>query len=357
MIYKQGLLSNQTALTVSWDKAIETALPISGYKLKMADYGSTDFKTIFDGSNQPNQLQFTQSGLIPGAIYVFIVHAMNFNGLSEQSSNEFTFNACTAPISLPQPFRIDAESATDKLVIGWTQPEDDGGCPITSYEIYRDDSMGSDVNIQVNSVNDPALINNPVLRRATITNFEPNTPHVFYKFKLRAINREGFVDSPYLQILNSGHPLPVDQPLELLARTDSTITVAMPTVADDDRVFSYELQIDNGDSANFTSLGGFTENTKQLKYVVVNLTTGKIYRLRYRVKNYIGWSTFSPNLYVLVASVPSQPASPELVSATDTTITLRLHESLYNGGSVVIAYELWIEDQFGSGFAEDTSYD
>jgi hypothetical protein len=71
---------------------------------------------------------------------------MNFNGLST-ASGSFTFNACTVPIQMPKPFRIDEGSTTDNIVIGWTQPADDGGCPITGYEIYRDDANGADVAI------------------------------------------------------------------------------------------------------------------------------------------------------------------------------------------------------------------
>lgn len=63
-------------------------------------------------------------------------------------------------------------------------------------------------------------------------------------------------------MINLGHPLDVLQPVELLSRTDSTITVTMPIVTDDDRVYSYELQIDNGNGANFTSLGGYIRQSK-----------------------------------------------------------------------------------------------
>lgn len=52
-LYKDSLLSNKTALTISWDEVTQTEMPITGYLLQVADYGSTDFVTIFNGENKP----------------------------------------------------------------------------------------------------------------------------------------------------------------------------------------------------------------------------------------------------------------------------------------------------------------
>ena len=51
--------SNKTAITVSWDEVASTAMPITGYLLQMADYGSADFKTVFNGTNQPSVMKHT----------------------------------------------------------------------------------------------------------------------------------------------------------------------------------------------------------------------------------------------------------------------------------------------------------
>ena len=42
-LYKDTLLSNKTALTISWDEVPQTSLPIVGYILEVANYGSKDF--------------------------------------------------------------------------------------------------------------------------------------------------------------------------------------------------------------------------------------------------------------------------------------------------------------------------
>ena len=57
-----------------------------------------------------------------------------------------------------------------------------------------------------------------------------------------------------------------------------------------------------------------------------------------------------------MATVPNAPDSPELISATGSSITLSFHESLNNGGSEITGYELWMDDGFGSEFRKVTTY-
>ena len=125
----------------------------------------------------------------------------------------------------------------------------------------------------------------------------------------------------------------------------------MPLVAEDESIISYELQIDNGIGGAFNSVAGFIFDTKETEYTISGLNAGSTYRLRYRVRNFVGWSSFSPILYALCATIPSAPAPVDLVQATESTITLAFHESLYNGGTEIISYQLWMDDGFGSDFS------
>lgn len=147
---------------------------------------------------------------------------MNFNGQSEPSAS-FTFNACLVPSGMLQPFRIDEGSTTNSLIIGWYQPEDNGGCPITGYSIYRDDALGGDVTTEVNTVDDPALTGNPVLRQATITSFEADSAGMTYRVMVRVHNREGYYDSSYFRIMNSGYPLAITYQIILLEKNETSI--------------------------------------------------------------------------------------------------------------------------------------
>ena len=99
-------------------------------------------------------------------------------------------------------------------------------------------------------------------------------------------------------------------------------------------IVSYNLQIDDAQGGIFSDVAGFNPLTMNTQYSITQgLVRSKIYRLRYRVKNEIGWSDFSPILYALAASLPSRPASPKLIAATGDSITLKFFESLDDGGS------------------------
>ena len=71
---------------------------------------------------------------------------------------------------------------------------------------------------------------------------------------------------------------------------------------------------------------------------------GVLYRCRYRVRNSIGWSGYSPIGYLLAASVPFAPEAPTYYAATDSSISIRIEKVMDNGGAPVISHELWIDD-------------
>jgi hypothetical protein len=102
------------------------------------------------------------------------------------------------------PFKL--ESVPNNILIGWNDPKDNGGCPVTGYAIFRDDSIGGDVTTEVNTDNDPAIRNNPVLKQALSTNFPANTVGKFFRYKMRVYNREGFSESALVTFLNAGPP-------------------------------------------------------------------------------------------------------------------------------------------------------
>lgn len=334
-------------MTVEWDKVDDIELPVTGYILQVADFGSVNFKTIYDGSNAPATRQFTKDGFATAARYTFRALTVNFNGLSEPSE-EFTFNACLAPSGMPSPFRIDEGSSTGNLRIGWTAPEDAGGCPLTGYQIFRDDGQGGPVTTEVNEVDDPLLTGDPTLRQATITNLEADSEGFIYRVMVRVHNREGFADSPFFRIMNAGFPEPLTTAPVLLSKDAVMISVQLPLASDNDSIFTYELQIDNGVGGQFVTFAGNPEYSMETRYTIENLVTGRTYRLRYRVLNFVGWSQFSPILFVHFATVPVAPGPVSFVSATDTTITLNFVESEQNGGSEITAYELWRDNGYES---------
>lgn len=115
-----------TSISVAWNEpASDGGAPISGYKLYMNDILADDmFNMIYDGSNYPSAISFTQTKLTPGKYYRFKVSAMNRNGESAKSV-EAKFLAADFPGAPSQPYWIT--SSTTQITIGWYPPTDNGG--------------------------------------------------------------------------------------------------------------------------------------------------------------------------------------------------------------------------------------
>jgi hypothetical protein len=72
------------------------------------------------------------------------------------------------------------------------------------------------------------------------------------------------------------------------------------------------------------------------------ITSGAIFRFRYRVRNVNGWSLFSPIFE----------------TATSTSITMNLQETEFDGGQIITGYELWINEGGASTtFRQVSTYD
>jgi len=67
-------------------------------------------------------------------------------------------------------------------------------------------------------------------------------------------------------------------------------------------------------------VNGLENESLQTIFQVGNLTRGKTYSFRFRVKNSIGWSAYSDVSYAVAAVVPGKLETPRLLSVTDTTI-------------------------------------
>lgn len=116
-------------------------------------------------------------------------------------------------------------------------------------------------------------------------------------------------------------------------------------------VISYSLEVDDGLGGDFVTLYGDIVETMTLSYTYTrNVIKGEIYRARYRVRNLVGWSGYSPVGYLIAASVPDAPPAPQFVSASSNSISIIVPRAIENGGSPVLSYELLIDDGLGGNF-------
>ncbi len=163
---------------------------------------------IHNGGKLPSIVSVTKAGLTTGLPYRFYVIAENFIGQSIPS-NIATVYSCTAPRNLPRPTRGTITETSVELF--WSAPQDDGGCLITSYSIFRNDAgTGSFVEVHQAQVN-----NKPNLKTFTVTDLPANKVGSTIKFKIVATNKATYsTESTILAVVLAAVPSdPVSAPV------------------------------------------------------------------------------------------------------------------------------------------------
>jgi hypothetical protein len=246
------------------------------------------------------------------------------------------------------PLRLD--STIDSIKVGWSQPHDDGGCPITGFALFRDDSDESVPSVEVNTDNDANIRDIPTLREVTVTNLPADQEGNYVRFMLRAYNREGYTDSStYSAVMFAAVPdKPGSAPTLVEAQSNSsliTVTIAdlVGAATGNSPIQGYEVQMDDGRSNTFVAIDDVSMVLERSQTVTER---GLYYRLKYRAINSVGWGPFSDVLEVLAAEVPEAPPTPELASSTDVQMTLNFYESQNDGGARISAYELWVSADY-----------
>jgi hypothetical protein len=110
------------------------------------------------------------------------------------------------------------DSTQTSLTVGWSAPDYNGGCPIYTYALMRNDADGLAPSIQV----DPSIINNkPYLNSYDVTGLtQLGLP---YLFSIRAWNDIGYVESSATSIILAAVPdTPTVVPYQIYSKTTGT---------------------------------------------------------------------------------------------------------------------------------------
>lgn len=144
-------------------------------------------------------------------------------------------------------------------------------------------------------------------------------------------------------------------PPKLLNRTKNTITLQWKPPCDNgSKIHSYLLDWDEG-KGNGELCQCFCGSQKQ--YKVSKLSPGTEYTFRLAAKNDMGLSVFSEEiLYCTSGSAPSTPASPDLVKAGVTWISLQWSKPSGTPSDEGVSYVLEMEDDT-SGYGFKPKYD
>ena len=100
---------------------------------------------------------------------------------------------------------------------------------------------------------------------------------------------------------------PTQAPTSNPAKTSaSNLSIQVETETDDglSPILSYNVQIDDGHGREFTELYGGSVDSLSTAFDYGQAVKGLVYRVRYRVKNAVGWSDYSPIGYLRAADKP-----------------------------------------------------
>ena len=80
------------------------------------------------------------------------------------------------------------------MIVGWNQPENNGGCPITGYALFRSEPTlynsitDTETFVEANTDNDQNIRNQPYLFKGTVTNYLANSVGLNFKYLIKAFN-------------------------------------------------------------------------------------------------------------------------------------------------------------------------
>jgi len=137
---------DSNSIILNWGQVTGSDLPILGYVLMMDDGLKGYFSIVYDGSDNPQRQDALARELISTRTYRFKAYAIDVNGAGVESDIT-SLVACIPPTDISPPV-LEAVGKTT-LTLAWKTPRSDGGCPITSYALFRDDGEGSEINIPV----------------------------------------------------------------------------------------------------------------------------------------------------------------------------------------------------------------
>lgn len=319
--------SNSDAL-VSWTAPFSEGSPITSYTVYI--YNATTSALVGSVTGiSPTATSALITGLTNGVSYDFTVSATNADGEGPQS---LPSSASTPSSVSGVPTGVTATAGNAQATISWTPPTDNGGIPITSYNIYVYNATTSAFVAEVTGVT-----SNP----ATITGL---TNGVSYNFDVTAVNADG--ESAPSAPSNTVTPSTVPGAPTAVTSSEgssSNINVSWTAPASNggSALTSYNIYVYN--ATNTTLVEEITGlSAASTTASITGLTIGTSYDFTVSAVNANGEGVQSaPSNATTLLADPNAPTGVSAVAGNgQATVSWTAPSS--NGGSAITSYDVYV---------------
>ncbi len=311
---------SSSQIDISWNAPGDTGgSSIIGYKIDRS-ISSGPFTTIVDNTNSIST-NYSDANLFAGVDYSYKLYAITTAGTSDSSgiAQTTTFDVPQSPTSLS----IGATSSSLNLI--WLEPDNDGGTPITGYQIERK-VVGGEFEILISNTGSTTTVYDD-------TGLTSDTTYTYQVSAINAVGTSSSSDTEFETTLGSpSAPLG----LEATAGKDKVQLVwGTPFSDGGEDVIDYIVQYKIKTAASWST---FNDGVGiDLIALVTPLTNNVEYSFRVLAVNSIGTGVAS----AIIDAKPSIPGSAaaysisEIESGQDVFLPHNEDESLDNGGKMV----------------------
>ncbi|MCE7735752.1 MAG: hypothetical protein GPJ54_12790 [Candidatus Heimdallarchaeota archaeon] len=293
----------------------------------------TDYKIYRDGgliiTVSAAVTNHQDTGRTNGQSYTYTVSAVNANGEGSQSLSE----SATPSTTPGKPTGFSAIAGNSSVLLSWTAPVDNGGSPITGYNIYRNTTSGSyssalvTVGAGVSTYNDTTATNG-----------------ITYYYIVTTINVNG-ESVPATEV--SAKPVTIpSKPLDLVATYGSNeVNLTWSNPLDDGGVTITQFRVYRSTTSGSYAAPIATLSATTFTYFDSSVSNGNTYFYVVTAVTGEGESPNSDEISIIPRTIPDPPTTL-IGTHGDTIVDLTWTAPGDNGGSVLINYTIYRDGSF-----------
>ena len=269
-----------------------------------------------------------------GFSYRYIWRARNVNGWSGFSPAAYLI-AASVPPQPQMPLLLSIDDSTLIVTINLPSPQYNGGSDIIDHQLYIDQG---DINTSF------VLVSNIAGSSGTTT--LPISGQTLTKGKIYSVRwtiRSIIGTSQPSEVLRFGYGASANSPTNLSIDLSNSgpgiISLNWNKATDGDlKIIGYVLQMQLD---SYTTIYDGRNDPDTTSYIISGLTPGKYYQFRVMSYNFNGPSLSYSTFGTYACGILSGFSTPQLVSSTSSSITIKWDEPSNNGGWTILDYRVY----------------